>query len=78
LIHKRVGGVSPVTSQLNFELNLRNYRSQTNFKGKEPFYYPKTKAFKAVVTDKSVFPQLPKLIKKRDDMIEGEEIALRQ
>lgn len=66
--------MSPVSSQLNFELNLRNYKSITNFKGEEPFYYPKTKHFKAVETDKSVFPWLPKLFKTRDSMnLEGGE-----
>lgn len=30
----------------------------------EPWIYPKTKTFKAVVTDKSVFPMLPRLFKK--------------
>ena len=49
---------------LDFELNLRNYKSQSQFKGVEPWIYPKNKKFKAVVTDKSVFPMLPRLFKK--------------
>lgn len=56
-------------------MNLRNYKSITNFKGMEPFAYPKTKAFKAVVTDKSVFPHLPRLFKKPSNKNENEEGA---
>lgn len=59
-----MGGGSPNPCQLDFELNLRNYRSQSQFKGAEPWIYPKTKKFKAVVTDKSFFPQLAKVSKK--------------
>jgi hypothetical protein len=56
LIHRRLGGVLPHPVQLNFELNLRNYKSVTGFKGDEPWIYPKTKKMKPVVTDKSFFP----------------------
>ena len=44
-------------------MNLRNYKSQTGFMGEEPWIYPKTKKFKAVVTDKGFFPGLPKIFK---------------
>lgn len=64
LIQKNVGGASPNPCQLDFELNLRNYKSQSQFKGAEPWIYPKTKKFKPVETDKSFFPQLAKLSKK--------------
>ena len=43
-------------------MNLKNYKSQIGFKGEEPWIYPKTKAFKAVTTDKSVFPAIPKIM----------------
>lgn len=33
LIHKRIGGVHPNPVQLDFEMNLRNYKSQSAFKG---------------------------------------------
>jgi hypothetical protein len=61
-----MGGVSPSAIQLNFELNLRNYKSHSAFKGEEPWIYPKAKVFKPVVVDKGTFPSLPKLIKQRD------------
>ena len=64
LIRKRLGGVFPTPSQLNFELNLRNYKSVTGFKGDEPWIYPKTKKMKAVITDKSFFPEIPMFTKK--------------
>ncbi|CDW71236.1 UNKNOWN [Stylonychia lemnae] len=74
LIQKRVGGVHPNPVQLDFEMNLRNYKSQSQFKGNEPWIYPKTKKMKAVVTDKSIFPQIPRLFKKKTDLKgEGEE-----
>ena len=64
LIRKRLGGVFPTPSQLNFELNLRNYKSVTGFKGDEPWIYPKTKKMQAVITDKSFFPEIPMFTKK--------------
>jgi hypothetical protein len=64
LINKKIGNVPPNPVMLDFELNLRNYKSQSHFKGVEPWIYPKTKKIKAVVTDKSIFPQLPRLNKK--------------
>ena len=52
----------PTSSQLDFEMNLKNYKSQIGFKGAEPWIYPKTKTFKAVVDDKGVFPAIPKIM----------------
>jgi len=76
LIAKRVGGVHPNPVQLDFEMNLRNYKSHSSFKGEQPWIYPKTKKSKAVVTDKSVFPALPKLFRKKDEGKEGDENGL--
>lgn len=64
LIKRRIGGIVPHPIELNYELNLRNYKSQSNFKGVEPWVYPKNKKFKAVVTDKSFFPKLVPFYKK--------------
>jgi hypothetical protein len=59
--------VLPTASQLDFELNLKNYKSQIGFKGAEPWMYPKTKTFKdkAVIIDKGVFPAIPKIMQKK-------------
>eukprot|EP00347_Sterkiella_histriomuscorum_P018196 403346422 len=73
LINKKIGCVAPNPIQLDFEMNLRNYKSQTQFKGHEPWIYPKTKAIKAVVTDKRVFPMLPRLFKKQKNQVEENE-----
>ena len=52
---------------------MRNYKSNTDFKAGEPFVFPKTKKFKAVVVDRGYFPALPKMNKKRDSGVLDEE-----
>lgn len=63
----RVGGVSPSPAMLNHEINMRNYKSQTGFKGEEPWVYPKTKNFKIISFDKGSFPYLPKLLHQKEE-----------
>lgn len=41
---------------------MRHYRSDAKFRGAEPWTYPKTKLFKAVVTDKSFFPKIQAIV----------------
>ncbi len=54
---------------------MRTYKSQSGFKGQDPFVFPKTKKFKAVVTDKGTFPDLPKTgkVKRGDEVITEED-----
>jgi hypothetical protein len=55
LINHRIGAFSPNKVQLGYELNLRTYHCDTTFKAKEPWMFPKTKDFPAVVVDKGAF-----------------------
>lgn len=41
--------------QINFELNLRQYKNQGSFKGEAPFQYPKHAAFSPSVVMKEYF-----------------------
>lgn len=39
-------GKDATCSNINFSMNLRNYRNDTDFQGKEPFLYPAKREFK--------------------------------
>jgi hypothetical protein len=56
-------------------MNLRNYKSNSSFKGEQPWVYPKTRKFKAVVTDKTVFPSLPRVSRKKNEGKDAEDPA---
>ena len=73
MINQRQGETLPNKSQLNHELNLRNYKSVTDFKAADPWVYPQTKKSKAVVVDRGFFPSLPRFIKKSSMEEELEE-----
>ena len=51
---------------------MRNYKSQTQFKGDEPWTYPKTTDWKAESKqfNKKSFQQLPSLIKQRNAVVD--------
>ena len=58
-------------------MNLRNYKSNTDFNGEQPWIYPGMKKFKAVVIDRSFFPKVARFNKdytNADDMHEVKEI----
>ena len=39
-------GKDATFSNINFSMNLRNYKNDTDFQGKEPFLYPAKREFK--------------------------------
>ena len=67
LIRQRIGE-QPNFQKLNFECNLRRYKSEGKFKGEEPWIYPKTKAFKqiSIQVDKGTFPSLPSILQSKN------------